>query len=72
MRRTGAHAWLYVITYVVLSIMQATLAASQAQSPQVQFPYLLGVGELFSVTLSKVCDLSHLCYGFTGIGDITG
>lgn len=44
MQRTGAYTWLYVITFFALSIAQATFAASQVQSP-----YLLGLGELFSV-----------------------
>ena len=44
MKRTGARALLYVTAFFALSIAQATLAASQAQSP-----YLLGLGELFSV-----------------------
>jgi hypothetical protein len=49
MRRAGAHAWLYVTAYFVLSIAQATLSTSQVQSPQLQSPYLLGLGELFLV-----------------------
>ena len=44
MQRIGAYAWLYVTTFFGLSIAQATFAASQALSP-----YLLGLGELFSV-----------------------
>jgi len=44
MQRTGARAWLYVTAFFALSIAQATFAASQVQSP-----YLLGLGELFSV-----------------------
>ena len=46
MQRTGAYAWLYATAFFALSIAQATFSTSQ-----VLFPYLLGVGELFSVKL---------------------
>lgn len=59
MRRNGTHTWLYVTAYFALSIAQAALAAAQVQSPQVRSPYLLGLGELFLVTVSKGCNLSH-------------
>ena len=42
MQRNIARAWLYVTAFFALSIAQATIAASQAQSQ-----YLLGLGELF-------------------------
>jgi hypothetical protein len=44
MRRTVAHAWLYVIAFFAFLFTQATLASSQGQSP-----YLLGLGELIMV-----------------------
>jgi hypothetical protein len=42
--RIGAYAWLYATAFFALSIAQAPFSTSQVLSP-----YLLGLGELFSV-----------------------
>ena len=55
-RRTGVRAWLYVTAFFASSIEQATLPASQVQSP-----YLLGLGESF-LALSRVWVLSRLLW----------
>jgi hypothetical protein len=53
MQRTGAYAWLYATAFFALSIAQAT--------SQVVSPYLLGLGESFSVNSSiQGRDLSRL------------
>jgi hypothetical protein len=46
MQRAGV--WLYATTFFALSIAQATFNASQVPAP-----YLLGLGELFSVNPIK-------------------
>lgn len=48
MQRTGAYAWLYVTTFFALSLAQATFSDAQVAAP-----YLLGLGELFSVNAIK-------------------
>jgi hypothetical protein len=55
MQRTGAYAWLYATAFFALSIAQATFATSQVVSP-----YLLGLGESFSVNSIQGRDLSRL------------
>jgi hypothetical protein len=54
MQRTGAYAWVYATAFFALSIAQATFATSQVVTP-----YLLGLGELFSVNSIQGRDLSR-------------
>jgi hypothetical protein len=62
MQRTGAYAWLYATAFFALSIAQAT---SQAVSP-----YLLGLGESFSVNSIQGRDLSRLLPSVTVLQEL--